>query len=44
MTETVTANAADAAVKPDGATGALALADGTILWGLGVGAVGAAVG
>jgi carbamoyl-phosphate synthase small subunit len=32
------------APKPDGATGVLVLADGTVLWGLGFGAVGAEVG
>ena len=32
------------AVQPSGATGVLVLADGTILWGLGYGASGAAVG
>lgn len=30
--------------RPDGATGALILADGTVLWGRGVGAIGQAVG
>jgi carbamoyl-phosphate synthase small subunit len=33
-----------AASRPDGATGALVLADGTVLWGRGVGAAGARVG
>ncbi len=36
--------AADAAHGPEGATGVLALADGTLLWGRGFGAEGAAVG
>ncbi|MCY4501397.1 MAG: carbamoyl phosphate synthase small subunit, partial [Alphaproteobacteria bacterium] len=32
------------APRPDGATAALALADGTVFWGRGFGAEGAAVG
>ena len=35
---------ANPSVAPSGATGVLVLADGTILWGVGYGAAGAAVG
>src|ERR1700761_794646 len=35
---------ADARARPDGATGVLALADGSLIWGRGFGAEGAAVG
>ncbi|HSK42181.1 MAG TPA: carbamoyl-phosphate synthase domain-containing protein, partial [Arenibaculum sp.] len=35
---------AAAGLRPEGATAALVLADGTVLWGRGIGAVGARIG
>ena len=49
MSDTPMANNAATAkdlptVVPDGATGVLVLADGSVIWGLGIGAHGATVG
>ena len=44
MTAASTAAAANLPARPDGATGVLVLADGTTLWGRGLGATGRAVG
>ena len=35
---------APAPARPDGATGVLVIADGTVVWGIGIGAEGSAVG
>jgi carbamoyl-phosphate synthase small subunit len=38
------ANPASTPAQPKGATGVLVLADGTVVWGVGFGATGSAVG
>ena len=44
MADTASATAEFPAATPSGATGALVLADGTVVWGRGIGARGATVG